>query len=167
VPEREEMMRHMLATLAYRTQKALQGAPPGFARFEAGAGVRTPHALVNHMTHLIGYTLSGLRGDAMTAVEELDDFSAEVERFHGLLEELSGQLTETSFEQGETADRLLQGPLSDAMTHVGQLALLRRLAASPVAPENYFRASISRDNLSADQPLAEPARSTPSRKEAR
>jgi hypothetical protein len=152
--DKEELLRHQLAALAYRTQKALQEAPPDFGGFSVGCGVRTPHELLNHMTNLVAYTISALRGQDMRAIAEAHDFSEEMMRFHALLGDLSGLLAEISLEREDLAERLLQGPLSDAMTHVGQLALLRRLAASPITAENYFRAPIRRDNVTADQPIA-------------
>jgi hypothetical protein len=48
-------------------------------------------------------------------------------------------------------ERLLQGPFSDAMTHAGQLALLRRLAGAPVPPENFIVANIESNRLGPDQ----------------
>lgn len=106
------------------------------------------------MSNLVGYTLSALRGEDMAGVAEVDEFSEEVARFHALLEDLSGVLAQMTLEREDLAERLLQGPLSDAMTHVGQLALLRRLAASPVGAENYFTAPISKDNVTAEQPIS-------------
>lgn len=144
--ENNRLLRHLLATLAYRTQVALRGAPPDFGEFAAGHGVRTPRELMNHMANLIGFTTRALRGEPVAPLDETGNLSEEVARFHALLGDLSALLDETPLELDETSDRLLQGPLSDAMTHVGQLALLRRLAGSPVGPQSYFRAPITREN---------------------
>lgn len=150
--ETRRLLRHQLATLAYRTQKALRGAPVGFGAFAAGAGVRTPHELLNHMTNLIGYTVHALVGDDPVRLDPCDDFGDEVARFHERLRALSELFANATFEREELAERLLQGPLSDAMTHVGQLALLRRLAGAPIDAENFFRAPIHRENVSIEQP---------------
>lgn len=136
------LLRHALATLAYRTNSALRGVPESFGDFDAGAGVRTPHQLVNHMTHLVGYTGREIRGERGNPIEALDDFNAEVERFRDLVDDLSALLAMAPLDRAGLDEKLLQGPISDAMTHVGQLALLRRLAGEPVAEENFFSADI-------------------------
>jgi hypothetical protein len=146
------LLQHYLAALAYRTQKALRGAPASFAEFRAAPGVRTPHELVRHMTSVLGYAHTLCEGGSYTA-SRLPTLDAEVARFHVMLEELAAALTRTPLASDlATPERLLQGPLSDAMTHAGQLALLRRLAGSPVPPENFLKADIQPDNLTADQP---------------
>ncbi len=147
----QRLLRHQLATLAYRAQKAVRDAPPGFGEFVAGSGVRTPHQLVNHMANLIWYTTQALRGEVAVSVNEVADFSEEIGRFHELLGELSVVLAESSLDRG-LDERLLQGPLSDAMTHVGQLALLRRLAGAPIAAEDFFSAPIRQADVTAQQP---------------
>jgi hypothetical protein len=152
------MLRHMLATLAYRTQKALRGAPEQFADFEAGHGVRTPHELMRHMTQVIGSARAKLRGGT-SAPERLPTFAAEIARFHDSLQALHTDLGDPSLTASISDEQLLQGPLSDAMTHAGQLALLRRLSGSPVAAENFILAAVRSENVSERQaePLAEEA----------
>ena len=145
------LLRHFLAALAYRTQKALRDAPAEFSAFRAGTNVRTPHELVWHMAGVIGYARTFFIGGEWRP-DRLETFEAEVRRFHALLEDLARHLEAGTPLQGTTYERLLQGPLSDAMTHAGQLAMLRRLAGSPVPPENFLRADIRTENLSADQP---------------
>lgn len=147
----QNLLRHFLAALAYRTQKALRDAPAEFSEFRAGINVRTPHELVWHMTGVIGYARTFFMGGEWRP-DRLETFDAEVRRFHDLLEDLARHLDAGTPLQGTTYERLLQGPLSDAMTHAGQLAMLRRLAGSPVPPENFLRADIRPDNLSPDQP---------------
>jgi len=142
---------HFLATLAYRTQKALRGAPPTFGTFSAGHDVRTPAELVRHMTSVLGYARTCFIGGRYRA-EALPDLEAEVLRFHGMLVSLAGHLATGEPLLGVTAEQLLQGPFSDAMTHAGQLALLRRLAGVPVAPENFIEAEVSPSTLGPDQP---------------
>jgi hypothetical protein len=146
------LLRHFLAALAYRTQKALRDAPDSFSEFRACAGVRTPRELVRHMTSLLGYAKTLYEGGSYTATP-LHTLELEVKRFHAMLEDL-WHLLETVPVSAELATpvRLLQGPLADAMTHAGQLALLRRIAGSPVPPENFLKADIRAENVSVDQP---------------
>jgi len=148
---KREMLRHFLATLAYRTQKALRGAPESFADFAAGNRTRTPHQLVLHMDSVLGYARAFFVGGRYRP-EPLADFTAQVTRFHQVLEDLARHLEAGTPLRDTTPERLLQGPLADAMTHAGQLAMLRRLAGHPVPPENFIVADVSPDNLGADQP---------------
>jgi hypothetical protein len=145
------LLHHFLAALAYRTQKALRDAPAGFSDFRAGPNVRTPHELVWHMTGVLGYARTlFVTGEWQPG--KLEPFEDEVRRFHDLLEDLGRHLEAGTTLQGVTYERLLQGPLADAMTHAGQLAMLRRLAGSPVPPENFLHADIRAENLGPDQP---------------
>lgn len=149
------MLRHFLAALAYRTQKALRGAPESFGKFSAGNEIRTPTELIRHMTSVLGYARTFFIGGNYRP-KPLPALADEVERFHEMLEDLAAHIEKGTSLQGDmTAERLLQGPFSDAMTHAGQLAMLRRLAGVPVAPENFIVAKIDASRLGRDQP--EPA----------
>ncbi len=153
-PERE-LLRHFLAALAYRTQKALRGCPPEFASFSAGHRTRTPQELLRHMTSVLGYARTFFIGGKYWP-EPLPTFDDEIARFHEMLETLADHLAAGQVFLGEmTAPKMLQGPFSDAMTHAGQLAMLRRLYGDPVPPENFIDAKITSENLSSDQ--ADPA----------
>lgn len=146
------MLGHFLGALAYRTQKALRGAPEDFATFSAGNRARTPTELLQHMTSLMGYATTLFRGGSYPRrPEPLASLAEEAARFHAMLEELSRLLT-SGAPMAITNRQLLQGPLADAMTHVGQLAMLRRLAESPVAPENFIDADVRAERLGPDQP---------------
>lgn len=147
-----QLLRHFLAALAYRTQKALRGAPPTFPDFRAAANVRTPHELLWHMTGVIGYARTMLHGGEY-APPRLASFEDEVARFHTLLQSLSDDLADDALQARISDEQFLQGPLADAMTHAGQLAMLRRLEGTPVPSENFIFAEISADNLSPAQPL--------------
>ncbi|HET9424259.1 MAG TPA: hypothetical protein VFO55_02720 [Gemmatimonadaceae bacterium] len=149
-----ELLQHFLAALAYRTQKALRGAPPTFAGFRAGPNVRTPHELLWHMTGVIGYARTMLRGGTFSP-PRLATFEEEVQRFHATLAELHGDFADPALDAQISDEQFLHGPLSDAMTHAGQLAMLRRLAGSPVASENFIFARIDRGNVGAVQPEPE------------
>ncbi|MBU0596487.1 hypothetical protein KJ567_07380 [Candidatus Bipolaricaulota bacterium] len=148
--EAHEFLAHYLGAIAYRAQKALRGAPADFGGFRMTSGVRTPAELVRHMTSVLGYARTFFVGGTYRP-EPLPTLGAEISRFHEMLESLSEQIEHGAFER-ITPLQLLQGPLSDVMSHVGQLALLRRLAGSPVPPENFIFAAVSADNLGAKQP---------------
>lgn len=145
------LLRHFLAALAYRTQKALRGAPAGFAEFRAGTNVRTPHELLWHMTGVIGYARTMLHGGRFTPPRQ-PTFAEEIARFHDTLQALRDDFANPSLTATISDEQFLQGPLADAMTHAGQLAMLRRLAGSPVASENFIFAAITAGNVSAAQP---------------
>lgn len=149
--KKRELLRHFLAALAYRTQKAVRDAPPSFADFQAGHGVRTPHEIVLHMQSVLGYARTSFIGGTYRPDREVD-MKTQVLRFHEMLQSLARHLEEGTPFQGTTPERILQGPFADAMTHAGQLATLRRLAGSPIPPENFWLADIRPDNLGPDQP---------------
>lgn len=146
------VLRHQLATLAYRTQRTLQGAPAGFEEFQAGAGVRTPRDLLHHMSQLLNFTVGLWTETSATPLEADVSLQAEVDRFHAQLARLSDVLRTSPMPAPVLLLRVVQGPLADAMTHVGQLAMLRRLAGAPVPRESYYTASIDADNVGPHQP---------------
>lgn len=149
--ESRELLQHFLAALAYRTQKALRGAPAQFADFRVGPTSRTPKELVWHMTGVIGYARTMMHGGRFIP-PELPSFADEVARFHDTLAALSRDFADGSLSARISDRQFLQGPLSDAMTHAGQLAMLRRLAGSPVPSEDFIFADVRADNVGADQP---------------
>ncbi len=133
-------LRHTVATLAFRFRKAVDGAPEGFGSVRAGEGTRSAGETLAHMGDLFDWGLKHADG-----VHEWHDsapleWSAEVERFLGLLAAFDRRLES---ELLCSAERLFQGPVADALTHVGQLGTLRRLAGSPAKPRNYFKAEIA------------------------
>src|SRR5262245_3850854 len=133
-----ELLRHFLAAIAYRAQKALRDAPEHYATFSAGNRVRTPVELIRHMTSLMGYVGTFFVGGSYPSKPDpLPSFKEEVARFHQMLEAV-GQLLAGDVQCSLTTEQLLQGPFADTMTHVGQLAMLRRLADAPVAAENFI-----------------------------
>lgn len=113
--------------------------------------VRTPHELLWHMTGVIGYARTMLRGGAFEP-PRLTSFAAEIERFHDTLRDLSHDLGDPLLQAHISDEQFLQGPLSDAMTHAGQLAMLRRMHGSPVPSENFIYAAIDPANVSTVQP---------------
>jgi hypothetical protein len=148
--DQRKLLRHFLAALAYRTQKALRDAPPEFASFQAAPQVRTPHELVRHMDSVLGYACTFFTGGSYRP-PVFPDFPSAVAHFHQTLADLACHIEGSEF-TAITPEILLQGPLSDAMTHAGQLAMLRRLSGSPVPPENFIFAAITPTNLTPDQP---------------
>lgn len=149
--EKRELLRHFLAALAYRTQKALRGAPSDFGSFRAAEGLRTPVELVRHMTSVLGYARTFFVGGRYKP-DPLPSLQDETLRFHEMLQDLARHLeVGTPLLQDMTTERLIQGPLADAMTHAGQLAMLRRLAGAPVAPENFVLAEIDPERLGPEQ----------------
>ena len=151
-----QLLRHFLAAIAYRTQKALRGAPASYAYFAAGNQSRTPVEILRHMTSLMGYVRTlFIGGSYPVKPESLENFELEIARFHDMVGAV-GTLLEAEVPLSITTEQLLQGPFADAMTHVGQLGLLRRLADSPVAPENFIHAHIDGARLGPDQAM--PAR---------
>jgi hypothetical protein len=149
--DKRALLKHFLAALAYRTQKALRGAPPEFASFRTAPESRTPRELIRHMDSVLGYAGTFFIGGTYKA-PLIDDFDKAVEHFHEILEKLAQHIEQGTELREITPEQLLQGPLADAMTHAGQLALLRRLSGNPVPPENFIYADIDPYNLGPDQP---------------
>jgi len=144
-----QLLAHQLAAIAYRVQKALREAPDGFDAYRVAPGVRTPKELVRHIASVLGYARTFFVGGAYRA-EPLPTLAEEVCRVHANLEQLKGHIESDAFAD-ITPQRLLQGPLADAMTHAGQLAMLRRLFGTPVPPENFVFADVDAHNLTPDQ----------------
>jgi hypothetical protein len=145
VNEQQALLKHFLAAIAYRTQKALRDAPQHYPHFAAGHQVRTPVEILRHMTSLMGYARTlFIGGTYPVKPAPLPTFADEIKRFHDVLADV-GRLVTAGTPLGEISHQQpLQGPFADVMTHVGQLALLRRLADAPVAPENFVYADIRR-----------------------
>src|SRR5262245_46069689 len=133
--ESRKLLQHFLGALAYRTQKALRDAPASFAEFRIAPTSRTPHELVWHMTGVIGYARTMLHGGDFEP-PRLATLGDEIARFHETLAALSRDFGDPSLTARISDEQFLQGPLSDAMTHAGQLAMLRRVHGAPVPSEN-------------------------------
>jgi hypothetical protein len=144
------VLRHTVATVAYRGGKALRGAPPGFAAFRAGGTSRTAEELLAHVGDLFDWALSIARGREAWHDSKPLPWDREVERFFGALASFDACLASEEPLHGEV-ERLFQGPVADALTHVGQIAMLRRLAGAPVRGENYFRADIAEGRVGPEQ----------------
>lgn len=147
------MLRHTLATLAYRGGKTLDGAPEGFGEFRASEGTRTPAEILAHLGDLLDWALFMTAGRHVWKDSAPLAWDAEVARFFRGLAELDAVLASDA-PPGFPAETLFQGPVADALTHVGQLAMLRRMAGAPVRGENYFRADVVAGRVGPEQSAA-------------
>ena len=145
-----QLLRHTVATVAYRGGKALRGAPDSFANFRVGESSRTPAKILAHLGDLFDWALSMAQGE--TAWRDSDPlfWKAEVERFFATLKKFDDLLA-SSEPLKAPIDRLFQGPVADALTHIGQIAMLRRLAGCPIRGENYFKAEIAASRVGPNQ----------------
>ena len=146
-----DFLRHTIATLAYRGGKTLRGAPEHFAGFHASEKTRTPGQLLAHISDLMDWALALAQGRHDWHDSPPLRWDAAVERFHASLEAFDDYLA-----SGQPlhfpAGKLFQGPIADALTHVGQMAMLRRMAGAPVRGENYFKAEIAAGRVGPVQP---------------
>src|SRR6266436_5570281 len=147
---KREMLRHTVATLAYRGAKALRGAPDSFASYRAWETTRTPAQILAHIGDLLDWGLSIAKGAEAWNNSDPLPWDQEVARFHRALESFDNYLASDA-ELGAPCERLFQGPVADALTHVGQLAMLRRIAGAPIKSENYSRAKIEAGHVGAEQ----------------
>lgn len=149
-PGKRELLRHALATLAYRGGKVLRGVPEGFATFRIGDSSRTPGEILAHLGDLFDWAHGLLRGEHVWHEALSGTWEEGTSRFFDGLARLDAFLTSDA-PLGFAPERLFQGPIADSFTHVGQLAMLRRLAGSPVRGENYFKADIAAGRVGPDQ----------------
>ncbi len=148
--EKRALLRHVLGTIAYRGGKTLRDAPPGFASFKAGETTRSPGQILAHIGDLFEWALSAAKGAQQWKESPQLEWDAEVRRFFDTLGALDAYLASEA-PLGAPAEQLFQGPLADSLTHVGQLALLRRLAGASVKAENYFKADIAAGRVGTSQ----------------
>jgi hypothetical protein len=145
-----ELFRHALAALAYRAGNALRNAPATFAEYHGAEGLRTPIQIVAHMGDLFDWALSIAKGKQAWHDSKPLPWGKEVERFFAALRSFDDFLASGSPVEARL-EKLLQGPLADALTHVGQLAILRRIAGAPVKGENYYKAEVTVGRVGEDQ----------------
>jgi hypothetical protein len=148
-PERQ-LLRHTLATLAYRAGKPLRGAPESFATFDPDKSGRTPAKILAHMGDLMDWALTICQGKQAWKDSTPLLWPHEVERFYRAVKALDDYLA-SSAPLAFPAGQVFQGAIADALTHTGQINLLRRMAGCPIRGENYFRASITVGNVGPDQ----------------
>jgi len=150
---KRELLRHTVATLAYRGAKAVRGANESFASFKASETTRTPAEILAHIGDLLDWALSIAKGKETWNNAEPLPWDKEIERFHAALKSVDDYLA-SGGELDASCERLFQGPIADALTHVGQIAMLRRIAGEPMKGENYSRAKIEAGRVGADQETA-------------
>jgi hypothetical protein len=145
-----QLLRHALATLAYRGGKAVRGAPDGVAMFRASEKTRTPLEILAHIGDLLDWALSQAKGKQDWRDSPPLPWDEEVRRFFASLEAFDAYLA-SELPLQMPVEKIFQGPLADALTHVGQINMLRRLAGAPVCGENYFQADIVAGRVGAEQ----------------
>jgi hypothetical protein len=150
-----DSLRHTLATLSYRAAKAMRDAPESFAAFRPGPTSSTAVEIVAHMGDLFDWALRMARGELRWTTATPQAWEPEIARFFGALKAFDDYLA-----SGEPINyeitRLFQGPVADALTHTGQLAMLRRLHGSPIKGESYNRADITVGRIGPDQTPPDP-----------
>ena len=147
---KRELLRHAVATVAYRGGKAVRGAPAAFAAFGADHSPQTPVKILAHVGDLFDWALSQARGAEVWHNSTPLAWDHEADRFFASLARFDAFLASES-PLAVSAERLFQGAVADALTHVGQLAMLRRLAGAPIRGENYAQADITVGRVGADQ----------------
>ncbi|WP_274651093.1 hypothetical protein [Paenibacillus humicola] len=137
----EDLLRHVLATLKFRFDIAIAGVNEEYPGFEAGNGVRTPVVLVAHMANVLQSAHTAMTGELHDR-GETGTWEEETARFYRIIEKLDQAVPAGLTQSRETIEKVVQGPLSDAMTHIGQLLVIRRMAGDPASGANYFKAAI-------------------------
>jgi hypothetical protein len=150
-----EFLRHTLATLAYRAAKALRGAPASFADHRAGPTSNSAVQILAHMGDLLDWALSMAVGQPKWNTSTPLPWNAECARFFTALRAFDDVLASDRALQYETT-RLFQGPIADALTHTGQVAMLRRLHGAPIKGESYNLADIVAGSVGPEQAPADP-----------
>ncbi|HYA96983.1 MAG TPA: hypothetical protein VEH49_02730 [Methylomirabilota bacterium] len=144
------LLRHTLATVAYRGGKTLRGAPDSFASFCPGEKARTPAQILAHLGDLYDWALSIARGQQTWRDSTPLPWNEEVARFFASLKAFDDYLA-SGAPLHAPADKLFQGAIADSLTHIGQIAILRRIAGCPIRGENYFKAEIVPGRVGAEQ----------------
>jgi hypothetical protein len=147
---KRELLRHAIATVAYRGGKAIRGVPDGFAEFRATDAARSAAELLAHVGDLYDWALSLARGAQEWRASTPMKWDAESSRFFETLKRFDEYLASDAPLQVEP-ERLLQAPIADSLTHIGQIIMLRRLAGGHMRSENYARAEIVAGRVGAEQ----------------
>ena|SRR5215469_12834093 len=145
-----DLLRHCLATIAYRAGKALRDVPETFAKFQPPEKARTPEQILAHMGDLQDWALAMARGEATWEDSQPLPWAQEVQRFFAALKRFDDFLAGDA-QLHASPERLFQGPVADTLNHVGQIAMLRRLAGVPIKGENYFKADIAMGRVGTEQ----------------
>jgi hypothetical protein len=150
-----EMLRHTVATVAYRAAKTMRGAPESFATFRPGPTSNTPVEIVAHMGDLYDWALALANGVSRWNNATPQAWAKECERFFITLKAFDDRLASEEPIRYDLT-RLFQGPIADSLTHTGQLAMLRRLHGAPMKGESYNRADIEAGRVGPEQTPADP-----------
>lgn len=145
------MLRHTVATLAYRGAKAVRNAPEGFAEFRVSPGSRSAGQILAHIGNLLDWALRLAKGKHEWHEAAPLPWEQETARFFASLAALDAYLASGTPLGSFPAEKLFQGPVADALTHVGQITMMRRLAGAPVRGENYVMAGIEAGRTGAEQ----------------
>ena len=148
--EKRQLLRHTLATVAYRGRKALVGAPDGFAEFRINEGSRTPGEILAHICDLYDWANWLAKGEHKWNDTRPGEWTADIDRLFTALATLDAYLASDQ-PLGRSPELLFQGPIADSLTHIGQISMLRRIAGSPVRGESYLRADITVGRVGLDQ----------------
>ena len=148
---KNELLRHTLSTIAYRFQKSVSSANEDFGNFRAAEDSRTAVEIINHIFDIINKTKVFIKDDRFDKSLPIQlDFKSEIDRFHNTLQELDFLLSETELEI-DYSKKLIQGPLSDVLSHIGQIALMSGLDGNKIKGENFSSAKIITGNTSSNQ----------------
>lgn len=147
---KRELLRHAVATVAYRAGKAVRHAPENFAEFRGGEGSRTPAQILAHMGDLFDWALSIAAGQRTWKDSSPLPWEKERERFFAALKTFDDYLASPQ-PLHATPERLFQGPVADSLTHAGQIAMLRRMAGAAIRGESYFDAQIAAGRVGTEQ----------------
>src|SRR5438105_13299944 len=147
---KREMFRHTVATLAYRGGKVLRDAPAEFANYRASETSRTPGEILAHLGDLLDWALVMAQGRQAWQDSKALSWEQGTERFFAALRAFDDYLVSNE-PVGVSEELLFQGPIADALTHVGQIAMLRRMAGGAIRGENYFKAEIEAGRVGPQQ----------------
>lgn len=143
---KRELLRHLVAALTFRATIAVSDAPENFAAFKIGETVRTPAEILAHLGDLLQGSLYLMKGELIYLNSIPLDWKEEAKRFFSAAKEFDAYLA-SDVALNQPIEKIIQGPISDALTHVGQIVMLRRAAGSPVRAESYFTAEIVPDKI--------------------
>ena len=156
---KNELVRHLLATLVYRTTKIIHDAPETYFNISVGEKVRTPEKILSHINSLIQLSNRFWSPHRLLSMETLrkrsrkKGWNREIELFYQLAAQFDDTLSQYLMPRKYSPEKILQGPFMDAFTHVGQLAMLRRMAGSPIKGESFWIADIKVGQIGPNQPL--------------
>jgi len=148
--DNREFLRHTVATVAYRGGKAVRGAPDSFASYSPDGSPRTAGKILAHIGDLYDWALTQAKGSEAWKESDPLPWPQAVERFHAALQRFDAYLA-SGAPIAVPIEKLFQGAVADSLAHVGQLAMLRRLAGTKMKSENYARADIVAGRVGADQ----------------